>query len=1179
MTQNLCGTILSKRFRPLDTKQFKCMKVNLVIQRLLWLFMKATLIPFFLIICLAGIVSAHTSSAQDILEKRITIKMENAQIKDMLSKITEITNVKFMYSSQVIQAKRRAAINVKDQRLEQVLQEFLTPLNITYEVNKKTIILNIKTDQGSGAMQLIPLPNLKQASKIDLKGKVKDEKGVGLPGVNIILKGTQTGTTTDADGNYTLAISQNTGILVYSFLGYKTQESEIGNRTVIDVNLAFDDKSLDEVVVVGFGLANKKATISGAISTVNAEELSHSSAATATGALVGKAPGINFRQTSGKPGSEPTLQIRNYGTPLIIIDGVQKDYSSFSQLDFNDIENVSVLKDASASIYGMQAANGVVVVTTKRGKRNQKPMVTFQGYYGVQNPTGYNKPADAATYLKAIIQDETYNNVSDAARTVTKEEYNKWVNQSDENHKSFDWYNYVWQTTPQAYGNVNISGGSENMDYYVSVGNITQKSMLRNFNGFNRTNFQSAINANVSKKLKIGLNIMGRMERIDQPGLPGDDYDFALNAAFRNLPTKRPFANNNPDYPAISSIDPQYSYGWIGKERSGEYVAENRVVQLNGSAEYDIVKGLKARALVSYWFKNTKTDLQEKAPVLYAYNGTTDKYSVAYQGSARYMERNMQNSEEITSNFQLDYNNNFAKHNLHLVGGIETKSGNYPRLYVLGNPEADGIKGLNIKSVTTLTDDISFDQKRLGVIGRFNYDYDNKYIVELSGRYDGSYFYKAGKRFGFFPSGSVAYRVSQENFWQQNTFLNSTVSDLKLRGSYGVLGKELGTALSYITGYNFNQGSAILDGKDVVSSRVTGLATDNITWGRVYVLDFGIDASFLSNRLSAGFDWFNRHQTGELASRYDVLLPNEVGFTLPSENLNGDHTRGLEFSLNWKDNIKDFTYSFGGNFTFSRWITGERYKPHWANSYSEYRDLGNTTGRFRDGTFQLVANGQFQSWEQIANYPVDQDHYGNTTIRPGDYMYEDVNHDGFITELDMKNVTYRVNNGTPWINFAFNFAAAWKGVDFRADFVGATGYTYEQQSYMRYFDGNANISQYLADNSTWYNDIWNKNSGFQIGKYPLLTKGVNNWMNTHWPNSKWQTNVTYAKLRNLEIGYTFPASQLSRLKISNFRVYLSAQNLLTFSNMPGGLDPEITSNSGMSYPNPKLINVGFSVKF
>jgi hypothetical protein len=519
---------------------------------------------------------------------------------------------------------------------------------------------------------------------------------------------------------------------------------------------------------------------------------------------------------------------------------------------------------------------------------------------------------------------------------------------------------------------------------------------------------------------------------------------------------------------------------------------------------------------------------------------------------------------------------------LQVIAGVENRSNQDPSLYALGSPAANGIAFIpnSASSITTLTDNLSFKQSRIGYIGRVSYDYNNKYIAEFSGRYDGSYFYAPDRRFGFFPSASLAYVVSQEDFWKKSSLLNN-INTFKLRGSYGVMGKDLGAALAYLDGYNYgNQGVAVINGQEIITSRVGALATKTVSWGRVKTINLGVDITLLNNRLSGSFEWFDRHQTGELASRTDVLLPDLVGFARPQENLNSDHTRGIEVMANWRDVIGKVNYFVGGSMTFSRWITGYRYNPRFSSDWDRYRyQGGNDEGRFRDGTMQLVGLKQFESWEEIANHPIDQDHEGNRTIRPGDFMFKDLNGDGFINDLDMEIVTYRVNNGTPWINFNFNLGASYKGIDFRADFVGGTGTTYEQQGYMRYFDSNQNVSQYLADNSTWYKDIWDKNSGFNIGKYPLLTRGANNWMTTHWPNNFWQTNVTYVKLRNLEFGYTIPYTVLKRVGISNLRFYVAGQNVLAISNMPGGLDPEITSNGGNSYPNPRVYTMGVQVKF
>lgn len=1015
------------------------------------------------------------------------------------------------------------------------------------------------------------------AQDIKIKGVVVDENGEAIIGANVVSKKTKNGTISDMDGNFELSIPANDK-LVISFIGYDTKEVTVKNATSnFKVVLIEDSKMLQEVVVTGFGLAQKKATVTGAISSVGAAEISHSKAVTATGALVGKLPGVNFRQDNGRPGAAPSLQIRNMGTPMVIIDGVQKDMATLNQLNFNDIESVSILKDATAAIYGMQAANGVVVVTTKRGSKNQKLQVNLNGYYGLQLPSNYPKPASAQDYLAAIIQTETINGTP---RTITKEEYEKWVNQVDPEHTSFDWYKYIWVKAPQAYINANISGGSERARYYVSVGHINQEGVIRDFNGFKRTNIQSNIDFDITDKFKVGLSINGRLETTDNPGLPGgDDYSLPVSAPYNNLPTKKPYANNNPDYPAISAPWAQDSFGWMNYQHAGQYKDQWAVVQINGTAEYEIFKGLKAKGLLSYSLANRRQENREYSYKFYEYDETNDIYNLVEEGTGRYTERTMAMTQEMTSNIQLAYENTFDAHHVNAVVGFEARQARYPSLYVIGNPAANGIPFLDFTSLSGFSDGIGNLQTRMGYIGRLNYDYANKYIVELSARYDGSYRYKRGKRWGFFPSGSVGYRISEEAFWKENDFLSNAINNFKVRASYGVLGEELGTALSHIVGYNYNSGGAVIDGALVAGSNVTGLATDNISWGRSKVLNIGFDFGFLNNRLNASFDVFRRDQTGLLASKYDIKIPDEVGFSLPQENLNSNYAKGIDASIHWRDRISDFNYYIGGNLSYSRWYVGDRYKPRFASDWEMYRyRAGDITGRYTDVAFSLVSDGQFQSWEEIANHPIDQDHQGNTTLKPGDVKYKDMNGDGLINDSDWRPIGYR-QGGTPWVNFAINLGFDWRGIDFRADFVGATAYTYMQDGFLRYFDQNKNISQYLWDHSTKLVDIWDANSGYIIGDYPIPLRTRNSSDCTQWPSDFWYTNVTYVKLRNLEIGYTLPKAWTAKIGIPKFRVYLAGQNLLSIDNINFDIDPEITATNGMAYPNMKVINVGFSMDF
>ena len=336
----------------------------------------------------------------------------------------------------------------------------------------------------------------------------------------MIVKGTSNGVITDIDGNFTLKNVPLKSQLQISYIGFETKEVLVSSgRTDFKVVLSEDSKLLNEVVVTGFGLAQKKATLTGAIASVGADELSRSSSVNTSGALVSKVAGINYRHTDGRPGSTTTLQIRNMGAPLYVIDGVQTDEGQFNNIDFNDIESVSVLKDASASIYGVRAANGVIVVTTKKGTKNSRNTVTLNTYYGWQHVSRMAKPADAVTYVENYIQSETIQNK--ASRTYSPEDLAKWRQGTEKNYRPFDWYDYIWVTAPQYYVNANVSGGSEKINYYFSVGHTNQESAIRNFGGMKRYNVQMNVESQITDRFKIGMTMNGRIKQLVKPGVPG----------------------------------------------------------------------------------------------------------------------------------------------------------------------------------------------------------------------------------------------------------------------------------------------------------------------------------------------------------------------------------------------------------------------------------------------------------------------------------------------------------------------------------------------------------------------------------------------------------------------------------------------------------------------------------
>ena len=403
-----------------------------------------------------------------------------------------------------------------------------------------------------------------------VKGTVIDANGEPLIGVNVKEVGGSTGTITDINGEFSLNVAPKTKLEI-SFIGYQTQNVTVGEARQITVTLQEDTQVLDEVVITGFGMSQKKATLTGAVSSIKSEEIARSSAVTAGGALVGKIAGVNTRQQDGRPGAETALQIRNMGTPLFVIDGVISDTGQFSQMDFNDIESISVLKDASAALYGVRAANGVVVVTTKKGSRNSKNTVSVNAYYGWQKNSKYVSPANVKDYVHAYVTAETFSGRNGDSRRYSKEEYEKWMSGTEPKYQGWNWEDYIWVSAPQYYINTNFSGGTDKANYYVAVSHINQDATIRNYGGFRRTNVQMNIEMNVNERLKVGASMNGRIEDRRHPGVPGaDDTWLPRFATMKNQPTKRPFANDNPNYPQLVSDQPETNFAILNYETTGK---------------------------------------------------------------------------------------------------------------------------------------------------------------------------------------------------------------------------------------------------------------------------------------------------------------------------------------------------------------------------------------------------------------------------------------------------------------------------------------------------------------------------------------------------------------------------------------------------------------------------------
>lgn len=1010
-----------------------------------------------------------------------------------------------------------------------------------------------------------------------VKGIVIDANGEAVIGANVKEPGSTTGTITDMNGEFSLSVGPK-ATLEISFIGYTTQKVNVGASNTVKVILKEDTKVLDEVVITGFGMSQKKATLTGAVAAIASTDIERSNATTASGALVGKIAGINTRQNDGRPGASTQLQIRNMGAPLYVIDGVVSDDGQFNHMDFNDIESISILKDASAAIYGVRAANGVVVVTSKKGQRNSKNSVSINAYYGWQHNSRYVQPAKTKDYVNAYVSAETWAKKADNDRRYNKEEYAKWMAGTEKNYQGFDWSDYIWITAPQSYISANLSGGTDKANYYVAVFHIDQEATVRGYGGFRRTNAQMNIDMNISDRFKIGATMNGRIEDRHHPGVPGgDDTWLPRFATMKNQPTKRPYANDNPLYPQLVSDQKETNFALLNYDTSGKVSDVWRVIQMQTTAEYEILKGLKAKGMLGYYYAYNELDNQEYTFKLYGYNEKTGEYYETAAMDNPYRERNREKVEDQFANFQLNFDRRFGNHSINAVASFEATQRKRPKSWVHSVPVANGMDLIRFKEIVEYNDTGNNTEARMGWLGRINYSFADRYLIELIGRWDGSWKFKPENRWGFFPSASLGWRISEENFWKESKIAN-VFSNLKIRGSYGVVGDDNVsdyTAFDYLPGYKYNNGGAVLDGDWVVGTETRGLPNKTLSWMESKILDIGVDMGFFNNRLNAQVDFFQRIRDGIPESRYDVLIPNEAGFSLPKENLRSDKHVGFDAMVNWTDHVSDFNYSVGANMTYSRFWDWEQYDTRHSNSWDVYRNsIWHRVGYVNWG---YEAVGRFTSWEQIATYPIDNDRKGNKTVVPGDIMYKDVNGDGVINYMDERPIGYR-SDSTPTLNFGINLSASWKGFDLAMDWTGS-GMTSWQQQYetARPFQNDGNSPDEVFKDAWHLADIWDADSQLIPGKYPLIR--LNNEETSAYDKSTfWLHNVKYIKLRNLEFGYTLPKRIVAKAGISNLRLYVSGTNLFSISNIPF-MDPECINSNGLDYPTMRVVNLGINLKF
>jgi TonB-linked SusC/RagA family outer membrane protein len=1008
------------------------------------------------------------------------------------------------------------------------------------------------------------------AQNITVKGKItSQDDGTGLPGVSIVVKGTSIGTTTDAEGQFSLNAPDQNAVLVFSFIGYKTQEVVVGTQTTFDIAMTSDVETLSEVVVVGYG-EQKRETLTGSVSQIKGDDIIKSPQPNVSNSLAGRFSGVIASNRGGEPGYDgSSYNIRGLATTgnndvLVVIDGIPGQLGGLERLNPNDIESVSILKDASAAVYGSRAANGVILVTTKRGKSG-KPTINYSFNQGFSSPTRLPKMADAATY--ATIQNEIdyYNNKAGGMNQhYSEEQIQKFRDGSDPiNYPNTDWADETLKkVTLQNQHNLSINGGGQDVRYFVSLGKIYQDGLYKNgATKYNQYNFRSNIDADITKNFKVSLSLAGRQEDRKYPISSANDI---FRSIYRAYPTVIGRYPNGFPSTGVENNNPIMMVTDAGGTNENPINVFNGILRASYAIPY--VKGLSVDGFYAVDKTWNFSKAFSKPYTVYGYNSTTDTYTRnitgGSSGTAKLTE-GQENNTMITENFKLNYEKQIGNHYINSFVAYEQSKTHRDKFDAtrLRYPTVETPELSQGGSAAADRDNTgsSYNYTRRSYIGRIAYNYKEKYLAEVQMRVDGSSTFPSGNRYGYFPAVSAGYRISEEDWFASSVpFIN----DLKIRASHGQLGNDNVNQFQYFNNYSFNNVYVIGSDKHP-GIDLTKLANPNITWEVAKKTDIGLNATILQN-FTFEFIYFMQDRSDILAVR-NASIPGISGIVnpyndnsnnynplVPSENIGKIKSRGIETTVGYKHQ-GDFWYDISANMTYAK---SEVVFIDEAPSVLDYQ---RQTGRPLNSYLLYNAIGIFRTTGDLDSNP----HLTNAQL--GDLIYEDYNKDGKITADDQVRTKY---GNIPQLTYGLNVTAGWKNFDISILFAGQ-----------------ARVSQYvLAESgtvgnfySTWADNRWSPSN--VNGSYPRVDTRASASINGgSYKNNFWLNDASFVRLKNISIGYNVPNALTSKLRLSNLRVYANAFNLFTITKVKD-YDPEGSSESGQFYPQQRIINVGVNIQF
>lgn len=1113
---------------------------------------------FMLVACLQVFAEVRSQS--------VTLSIRNTSFQKVLKEIKKQTGYNYICTAELMELAGNVSVDAKNVSITEVLQECLQKTPLTYTIIENTIVIKRKLPVETTASVTKESP----PADITVKGKVTDENANPLQGASVTIKGTGKGVNTDANGEFTLNVPENSSmILVISFVGMEAKEINIHGKTTVQVSLNKQENQQQEVVVVGYG-TQKKATITGAVAQIGPKVLQSAPVPNTSQLLVGRMPGLLSKTSSGLPGEDnATLQIRGYGSALVIVDGLP---TPFNRIDPNDIESISILKDASAAIYGARAGNGVILVTTKRGKTGA-PQITYTGTYTYQMPSAFQNTVNAGDW--AELRREAALNYGLNPGEFTEDVVQKYKEGTDLNYKSYNWRDALFRAgAPMMQQSITVSGGTPALKYFGSLGMTNQQSVFTSGDYYyKRYNARLNVDANIAKNLSLRFDLQYRFDQDQQVGSI-DDVMVDLSTA---QPRYSPYLPD-PSKNAYTGFQGRNPVLHTDASRKGYNRTSSNFFNGQVGLDYKIpfVKGLKIGADLLVSQSSDYTKVFNVPAEVYNYDYETQVYTyMANMGNYISLRETNARYYQIYPMLKLNYDREFGKHRISGMAVAE-------QLENGGNSLMAFRRDLLSQSIQQLfsggqdfQDNTGTQSKnaRVSYIGKLNYDFEGKYLAEFILRADASANFPKNSRWGYFPGVSVGWVFSKEKFMDR---ASSWLYNGKLRLSYGQSGNDGTSQFSYLTGYDIDDNGFIIGNTYYKTISTTGLPNPDITWESITNYNLGLDLTLWKGKLNFEANVFYRLRDGILAIQQRTV-PSTFGATLPPVNLNKQSNKGFELMIEYRPKIRNVQLSITPTFTLTKnkW----EYRDETAYTDPDQIRIYQLTGKSANLSWGYKSDGIFMSQADIDKLGFNQDGVGNTSLRPGDIRYVDLNKDGILDWRDQDVI----GKGTfPEVVYSLVTGATYKGFSLEMLWQGSTGFNFYVTGAAASMFSNESIPYDYHYTYRWQPDPANPTTNINPqAQLPAASLGLN--PNNIKRSDFWMKDATFIRLRNVNLTYSFTGNWVKKAGFKNLQVFASATNLVTFTKLgfyKNTFDPDANlSGEGRNYPIHKNIAGGIRLTF